>query len=81
MIVSVISSRLESFRTHLKNTEYKRSYIIQFEFEQNCKQEIPIFLDYGFLFFIKFLFLKRIVRLRNFKWKSMFHSLLLFNGY
>lgn len=69
-VTILISSRLESFQTHLKNTEYKGSYIFQFELEQNCKQEKPIFfLDYGFLFFIKLLYLKRIVPLRNSKWK------------
>jgi len=42
-VTILISSRLESFQLHLKNTEYKRSYIFQFELEQNCKQEKPIF--------------------------------------
>lgn len=30
-VTIIISSRLESFQTHLKNTECKRSYIFQFE--------------------------------------------------
>ena len=69
-VTIIISSRLESFQTHLKNTEYKRSYIFQFELEQNCKQEKTIFfLTMDSCSSSNLFYLKIIVCLRNSKWK------------